>query len=207
MGLFGHGKEEEAWMTATAEVLDADRSSFARTTGSDAVVANTSFSWKLRLLVTPEGGAPFEAKAKYRLVQTQSVRVGQTLPVRYRPSDPSDVEVDDSPEAMRDMQIARVVEGNDRLAGLTIGGQSLADALREGMDDPKALRERLNHDIAAGAFQVPGGMPGATPPAAPPPPASEDPIARLERLADLRDRGALTPEEFEEQKRRILDGG
>jgi uncharacterized membrane protein YdbT with pleckstrin-like domain len=42
-------------------------------------------------------------------------------------------------------------------------------------------------------------MRGALPPAAAPSTASE-----LERLADLRDRGVLTPREFEEQKARIL---
>jgi len=31
-----------------------------------------------------------------------------------------------------------------------------------------------------------------------------DPVDLLARLADLRDRGALTPEEFEAQKKRIL---
>jgi hypothetical protein len=30
--------------------------------------------------------------------------------------------------------------------------------------------------------------------------------SELQRLADLRDRGVLTPEEFEAQKRRILGG-
>lgn len=35
----------------------------------------------------------------------------------------------------------------------------------------------------------------------------EDRTAALERLARLRDQGALTPEEFEAEKRRILDGG
>ncbi len=36
-------------------------------------------------------------------------------------------------------------------------------------------------------------------------PDAPDPLAGLERLADLRDRGVLTPEEFEAQKRRLLD--
>ena len=35
-------------------------------------------------------------------------------------------------------------------------------------------------------------------------PAGDDPIAKLERLSALRESGALTDEEFEEQKRRIL---
>ena len=37
-----------------------------------------------------------------------------------------------------------------------------------------------------------------------PGPAEDDPIAKIERLAALRQSGALTDEEFQEQKRRIL---
>lgn len=47
-------------------------------------------------------------------------------------------------------------------------------------------------------------------PYAPPPPQpaapSGDMIAQLEQLAQLKDRGVLTAEEFEAQKRRILQG-
>ena len=38
-------------------------------------------------------------------------------------------------------------------------------------------------------------------------PAAADPISRLERLQKLRESGALTDAEFEQQKRRILDSG
>jgi hypothetical protein len=37
-----------------------------------------------------------------------------------------------------------------------------------------------------------------------PPAAAQDPVERLDRLVKLRDAGALTPEEFEAQKTRIL---
>ena len=42
--------------------------------------------------------------------------------------------------------------------------------------------------------------------AAPPPPpaAAPDPIEQLQQLADLKDRGILTEQEFAEQKQRIL---
>jgi hypothetical protein len=52
-------------------------------------------------------------------------------------------------------------------------------------------------------------VPGFSP-AAPEPPArderddDEDPLAKIERLGRLRDRGLVTQEEFEEQKRRLL---
>jgi hypothetical protein len=43
----------------------------------------------------------------------------------------------------------------------------------------------------------------AAPPAAPDA-GGQDPLAQLRELGDLRDRGVLTEEEFEQQKRRIL---
>ena len=36
---------------------------------------------------------------------------------------------------------------------------------------------------------------------------SQDPITKLERLTRLRDTGALTPDEFEQQKRKVLEEG
>jgi hypothetical protein len=39
-----------------------------------------------------------------------------------------------------------------------------------------------------------------------PAPAEDDTIAKLERLAALRESGVLTEEEFAEQKRRLLAG-
>jgi len=53
----------------------------------------------------------------------------------------------------------------------------------------------------------------STPPPPPPPPttgaatsASPDVATQLEKLEALRDRGSLSPEDFENQKRRLLDG-
>ena len=65
---------------------------------------------------------------------------------------------------------------------------------------------------AATGMDVDGdGQVGDTPPAssATSPPSSapaEDPIAKLERLAKLRDEGVLTDEAFAAQKRRLLGG-
>lgn len=42
------------------------------------------------------------------------------------------------------------------------------------------------------------------PPPLPPPPPQEDMITKLERLADLRDQGILTEEEFAAQKAKVL---
>jgi len=40
--------------------------------------------------------------------------------------------------------------------------------------------------------------------AAPPPPPPEDPIAKLKELAELRDQGILTDQEFADQKAKLL---
>lgn len=59
-----------------------------------------------------------------------------------------------------------------------------------GRDDAPAFA-----GMTAGAY--PGLVPGASAPV--------DPLVRLERLADLHARGALTDDEFATLKRRLLD--
>jgi hypothetical protein len=53
---------------------------------------------------------------------------------------------------------------------------------------------------------VPSAVPTAGPMSAAAPAGSDDTIARLEKLAQLRDSGAITPDEFAAQKARILGG-
>lgn len=65
------------------------------------------------------------------------------------------------------------------------------DARTAGRDDAPAFA-----GMTAGAY--PGLVPGAAT-------ASVDPLVRLERLADLHARGALTDDEFAALKRRLLD--
>jgi len=64
----------------------------------------------------------------------------------------------------------------------------------------------LDEQIAASmeAQRAFGSAPGT---AAPGDTGKDDTLSQLERLASLRDSGALTDEEFEQQKRRILGGG
>ena len=56
--------------------------------------------------------------------------------------------------------------------------------------------------------QGPPSPPAATPPPSAAAPASgESTVQQLQSLAQLRDSGVLTNEEFEQQKRKILAGG
>ena len=69
-------------------------------------------------------------------------------------------------------------------------------------EDKAAIEAEAIPDGAAPASAAPPA------PAAAPKPASQpvkpDYISELERLADLRDRGILTPEEFEAKKKQVL---
>jgi len=48
-------------------------------------------------------------------------------------------------------------------------------------------------------------VPVAAPAAAPASPPADELVARLESLASLRDRGLITPEEYDTKKRDILE--
>jgi uncharacterized protein (DUF697 family) len=81
-------------------------------------------------------------------------------------------------------------------------------AYRETLDrakrrfDPRRARTPEARAQAEAASRPSSAAPGAAPgeEAAP----AADPVAQLERLARLRDAGAITPEEFEAAKRRVL---
>ncbi len=57
------------------------------------------------------------------------------------------------------------------------------------------------HSAQQAAYEAP---PEAPPPAVGEGAGAEDQLTQLEKLADLKERGVLTDEEFAEQKRRIL---
>jgi hypothetical protein len=73
--------------------------------------------------------------------------------------------------------------------------------LQDAMDQARAAYESGASGVVDDAF--PQGVPAAFQQ----PARVEDPITQVERLARLRDSGALTDEEFEEQKRNALQGG
>lgn len=58
--------------------------------------------------------------------------------------------------------------------------------------------------LVAGLILAAGGIKMPQPDAEAPEAAADSPIAQLERIADLRDRGVLSEEEFQAEKQRIL---
>ena len=60
--------------------------------------------------------------------------------------------------------------------------------------------------IDPAALGAAGGGGQSAPPSSSSGAGEDDSLAQLEKLADLRDRGALTDEEFEAEKRKLLGG-
>jgi hypothetical protein len=81
---------------------------------------------------------------------------------------------------------------NPALAASPMAG-SIEEMMREAMADPTGLAEKMRAQSApwVAAMGTPASSGDAT-------------IDQLEKLTELRDKGALSPEEFEAQKKRIL---
>jgi hypothetical protein len=176
---------EENGKRANATVVEIAEKGMAVTRGAEGVVANTELALKTHLRVQPDDEPEFEVKKRFSFPQMAVPSAGQTIPVIYDPQDHDKIVVDYSPEAQRDAALSA--------AGVDAG--SLSDLMNQAQQ------------LRAQAMQAQSGMagmqmPGMTPPAAPQPEA--DAVDQLERLAKLKESGALTEAEFEAQKAKIL---
>jgi len=199
---------ENGGKTAPAQITAAKKGKVAISTGNDAAQQSASahVNWKLTLQVTPENEAPFGADIKEPYSEMGSgPSVGDTIGVLYDPNDHSRLVVDHSSEGLATQLTAQHSERMQQ-AMAYVGGESAHDLTKEAIDDPAAFREKMreranqlnaNAMAAAGVGQAPPWM---TPAGA----AQPDPADEIAKLADLRDRGALTDAEFEAQKKKIL---
>jgi hypothetical protein len=133
------------------------------------------------LEVRPERGPSFEAnvRAKFWMVGLRP-KSGDVLKVRI---------------AQKSREVVFDLEGDPRYDVDAMNAQT------------EKLRASMREQPSAGQFPGQFGGPLGDPPAsspAPSPPEAKDDLDRLEQLVRLRDAGALSPEEFEEQKARIL---
>jgi hypothetical protein len=185
---------EERGKKAPATVLEVGSRGMAITTGSGALVSDTEVALKLNLRVEPPGEPPFEIWTKLRFSQFGMPRAGSKIAVIYDPEDHESIMLDDSPQATIDVQMGDMPAGvRDIVSQVTAASLSGA-----GGQDVRNLAAQLGQQYAADAqaFHV-------TPAAA----AGEDPLDRLEKLADLKAKGILTEEEFQAQKAKILGSG
>lgn len=152
---------------------------------------------RMNLVVQALGAEPFTLEHKCLVKASKWPHPGQTLPVVFdrERRDRLKVQWDDVAEG-RDVSRQRAEAMRDAMAGS--GGASPMGA--QVID----LRNDPNRDALLGALEGmtgqdldgDGKVGGA--------PAPDDRLAQLERLAKLRDSGALTDEEFAAEKRRLL---
>jgi hypothetical protein len=202
--MFGRRHREEAGLSAAAraEVLAAEAIQVAVTVAPSPVVENTEQMWKLRLRVTPEDADPFDVDLEQALPQLEQPRAGQKVMVRFDPEDHSRVVLDrgDSGRAaaIAEQITSRLDPQQEAMLEKFTGG-SVQDLISEAMADPQGFAARMQERARAAQKDAMAQADGAM--AHEPP---EDPVDLLARLADLHDRGVLTDEEFQAQKKRIL---
>ncbi len=193
--MFGQRKLSKVGIRAFADVLAAEQSAISVSIGNPNLVDNTEIRWKLQLRVTPDSEPPFEASVTALLPQLTRPRPGMRLPVLYDPQDHSRIQLDHRPAATADTAVDAITAARPDLAGAQVMGMPMGDVIRRAIADPTAFREEMMRRGAEMQQQVLGASQAAQ---------NSDPIDRLERLAALKDRGLLTDEEFDQQKRRIL---
>jgi hypothetical protein len=163
---------------------------------------NTLYSpLEMTLVVQADGIAPTSVRHKQKAARTNKFPVpGQVIPVEIDRRDPTRVRVLWDQIPTRDEQ-ARAQ--GDALAATMRGQRPEPGGAGDGAGAPEQVAgivEHLQRAFPGATVNVQGGA------AATPAGGGDDRVGRLERLAKLRDAGALTPEEFEREKARILSG-
>jgi len=198
--------------TVPAEITSAKESRFTVSRGASAYdqVASATSTWKLKLRVQPEGGEPYEVELKEPYPKTDGgPRVGRTIGVLVDPKDRTRVAIDHSAAGLAIQALSGISPKMQATLESAVGGGSAQDIMTEALADPAAFRAKMA-ERAAPTLMVGGqpwtGMPTPPAPPAPPAPAPASTADELTKLADLRDRGVLTEEEFQAQKQRVLGG-
>ncbi len=198
--------------TAPAQITATKKGKVAISTGGDAAqqAASAHVNWKLTLRVTPDNEAPFEAEVKEPYPEMGGgPSVGDTIGVLYDPNDHSKLVVDHGEEGLV-TQVLSHTSDRAKAQMEKVAGEPAQDLMREAISDPTAFREKMWEranqmaaDARAGAAAgsaTPNVLIGGVPMTV----GRPDPADEIAKLADLRDRGALTDEEFQAQKKKIL---
>jgi hypothetical protein len=195
---------------APAEITAAKKGMMAISTGNDAAqqAASAHVNWKLTLRVTPDSESPFEAEVKEPYGEMSGgPSVGDVIGVLYDPNDHSQLVVDHSSEGIATTALSHIGDGT-QAAMAQVGGESAHDMMKDAIDDPQAFRAKMRERasqmnasaLASAGVVAPNTWVGGVPQGV----AQPDPADEIAKLADLRDRGALTDAEFEAQKKKLL---
>jgi hypothetical protein len=205
----------QSGQTATATIVEARRTHYTETIGSEAIVGNTRILWKLALQVEPDGEPAFAANVEALLPQLSEPSEGDRVPVRFDPDDPTKVILDTSEEARQRVAAeASLARSHERAERWRAAGQSdLADRY-ERIHDPalglfgplSSNREERRGQQAERRARIKEimGAPATGGPMVVMPNAGVDVADELSKLAALRDRGVLTDAEFQGQKQKLL---
>jgi Short C-terminal domain len=172
----------------------------------------------MTLQVHAEGITPYEVEDQWMVKAKDTVALSGSIPIKVDRSDHQKVAIDwdlvrsEYEDHKRGRQEALasgaaapgvVVNSSDRQV-INLEGGDLGQA--EEVLRQLGVNVDLDQQIAA-SMEAQRAFGSATSNSAPAGVANDDTLSQLERLAGLRDSGALTDEEFEQQKRRILGGG
>lgn len=161
---------------------------------------------KMQLAVQIDGVEPYAATVQQMVPSAKYPSPGWTVPVIVSRADRSEVRVDfDSMPTNDD----RSREAAERQAQAMGGGAGSGMIGQPGVtvvgDIDNVPPEKLGRLESMLGMDLNGDGAIGAPDAGDHEPSGDDRLTRLERLTELRDSGALTDAEFDQEKRRILD--
>jgi hypothetical protein len=144
--------------------------------------------------------APTSVEYRQRAARTKRFPFpGQVIPVEIDRSDPTRVEVVWDEVPTRDEHLRQ--QADTMAAGMGTPGTPAGSPGGQLPPQVAGMLDQLQQSFPGARITTTGAGAAGTGD-----PGGEDRLAALERLADLRDRGVLSAEEFEQEKARLLGG-
>jgi hypothetical protein len=198
--MFGNKKgleqklREQGGTVAWATILSADEK-WRSARGGDSGFGGPgqiTDHMKVTLQVEPEGELPFEATFK-QAFPGHTPRIGGRAKVIYDPADHSKIAVMDGEIYMPGLSVEKQQRSRARMAEAEAAASS--GHLAEYIEQRKAEAMSSAGSVIGGNVVLPGTA------------AKPDVVDQLTKLANLRDRGALTEAEFQAEKAKLLAAG
>lgn len=162
---------------------------------------------RMQLVIQAEGVEATAAEHSALLHNRRWPHPGMTLPATVDRADPTRFKVDfgaipDSRESAQGNaeSIAAAMRGEGGGAGMGAGNAQVINLSGGDLSDLSDEQRQKPAGLGIDPAALDAGAQGT------PASGGDDDLDKLQKLADLRDRGALTDEEFEDEKRKLLGG-